>query len=146
MPSFRATLDLHGKTATGISVPEDVVIALGAGRKPPVSVRLGTYTYRTTVAPRGGGYLLPVSAEIRAATGLSAGDEVDVQLDVDTAPREVDVPPELAAALAKDSAAGARFETLSYSNRLRHALDVSSAKTDETRDRRLANVLAALQG
>lgn len=142
MPAFRATLDLHGKTATGISVPPEVIDALGSGRKPAVTVTLGGYSYRTTVAPRGGGYLLPVSGNHRAAAGLRAGDAVDVVLELDTAPREVTVPPVLADAL--DPAARARFDALSYSRQLGHVLAVEGAKTPETLARRIAKVLADL--
>lgn len=142
MPAFRATLDLHGKTATGISVPEVVVEQLGGGRKPAVTVRLGNYSYRTTVARRGGGYLIPVSAEHRAAAGLQAGDAVEVVLELDTARREVTVPPVLAEAL--DPAARARFDALSYSRQLGHVLAIEGAKTPETLARRIAKVLADL--
>lgn len=142
MPAFRATLDLHGKTATGISVPEVVVEQLGGGRKPAVSVRLGSYSYRTTVARRGGGYLIPVSGERRTAAGLQAGDAVEVVLELDTARREVTVPPVLADAL--DPAARARFDALSYSRQLGHVLAIEGAKTPETLARRITKVLADL--
>src|SRR4051794_37198482 len=97
--SFRTTLELHGKTATGIQVPDAVVAALGSGRKPAVTVTVNGYSYRTTVAVMGGKNMTPVSAEHRQAAGLTAGDEVEVALVLDTEPRTVDVPAELAAAL-----------------------------------------------
>ena len=99
---FRATLRLEGKTATGFQVPPEVVEALGGGKRPPVVVHLGSYTYRNTIAPYGDVYMIGVSAEHRAASGYQAGDEVDVELELDTAPREVEVPPDLAAALDAD--------------------------------------------
>ena len=102
---FRATVELGGKTATGIEVPEEVVAALGSHKRPPVRVTIGDYTYRSTVARMGGRFLLPVSAEVRAGAGVAAGDEVDVEVALDDAPREVTVPDDLAVAL---EAAGVR--------------------------------------
>ena len=95
---FRATIILGGKTATGIPVPADVVEALGAGKRPPVVATVGGYTYRTTVAPYTGEYFIPLAAEHREAAGVTAGQEVDVRIELDTAPREVPVPDDLAAA------------------------------------------------
>ena len=115
--NFHATLEQGGKTATGIHVPDDVVAALGSSRRPPVRVTLGTYTYRTTVASMGGRFMVPVSAAVRSAAGMAAGDELDVQIELDTEPREVEVPDDLAAAL--DCSPGARdhFDRLAYSHR-----------------------------
>lgn len=134
---FRATLELGGKTATGIRVPEEIVAALGAGKRPAVTVTINDYTYRSTVAPMGGVFMLPVSAEVRAGAGVAAGDELDVDVVPDTAPREVVVPTDLAVALDAEPAARAKFEALSYSNKRRHVLDVEGAKTAETRQRRI---------
>ena len=143
---FRAVLELGGKTATGIEVPPEVVDALAAGKRPAVQVTLnGTHTYRSTVAAMGGRYLLPVSAEQRAAAGVNASDELDVDLELDTAPRTVEVPRDLAAALDTDPAVRAAFDALSYSNQRRHVLSVDGAKTDETRRRRVDKVVAALR-
>lgn len=90
---FRATLELHGKTATGIEVPADVVDQLGSGKRPPVQVTIGSFTYPSTVAVMGGRYLLPVAAEVRRQAGVEAGQEIEVELTLDTAPRSVTVPP-----------------------------------------------------
>lgn len=139
---FRATVELSGRTATGVEVPADVVESLGAGQRPPVHVTIGGHTYRSTVARMGGRFLLPVSAEVRAASGVAAGDEVDVDVEIDDAPRTVDVPDDLAAALAGEPRT--RFDALSYSNQRRHVLAVEGAKTDATRARRIAAVVAAL--
>jgi hypothetical protein len=141
---FTATLLVGGKTATGLRVPASIVDALGHGKKPKVTVTINGYTYRSTVAVYGGEYLLPVAAEVRAAAGVAAGDEIEVDLELDTAPRVVEVPPDLAVAL--DAAPGAReaFAALSYSNQRQHVLSVEGAKTDETRTRRVAKVVAAL--
>ena len=142
---FRSTVELGGRTATGIPVPDDVVAALGAGRKPAVRVTIGGHSYRSTVGSRGGRFLLPLSAENRQAAGVSAGDDVDVELEVDTEPREVDVPPDLAAALAADPEAEAAFGRLPYSHRLRWVLSVDEAKSEETRRRRITKTVEALR-
>ena len=142
---FRTTIELGGRTATGLEVPAEVVEALGVGKKPPVRVTIGGHTYRSTVAVMGGRYLLPLSAENRAAAGVAAGDEVDVDLELDSEPREVAVPADLAAALAEDDAAREAFQRLSYSHRRRHVLAIEEAKTPETRQRRIANALQLLR-
>src|SRR5690348_11572475 len=101
--TFRAVIQQSGKTATGIPVPAEIVERLGAGKRPAVQVTLQGYTYRSTVAPLGGAFMLPVSAEHRAGAGVAAGDEVEVTIVRDAAPRVVSVPPDLAAALAADA-------------------------------------------
>ena len=135
--TFRATLQQHGKTATGIEVPADVVERLGAGRKPAVRVTIGAHTYRSTIAARGDRFLIGVSSENRAAAGVAAGDELDVALALDTAPREVEVPADLAAALAGAPDAGRFFEGMTYSDRRAHVMSIEGAKTPETRQRRV---------
>jgi hypothetical protein len=142
---FRATVETEGKTATGINVPEEVVDALGAGKRPRVTVTINGHTYRSSVAVLGGRYMLGVSAENRAAAGVAAGDTVDIDLELDTAPREVTVPADFAAALAAEPAARATFEGLSYSNKSWHVLQIDGAKTAETRQRRIARSLEALR-
>ncbi len=129
---FKATLELHGRTATGFQVPEDVVTALGAGKRPPVRVTISKHTYRSTVAPMGGAYWVGVSAENRNAAGVAAGQELDVVLELDTEPREVNVPADFAAALGDDSVASERFDSLSYSRKRQHVLAIEGAKTDDT--------------
>src|SRR5688572_18148212 len=103
--AFRATIKRSGKTATGIEVPPDVVEALGAGKRPPVRVKLADYEYRNTVASMRGRFMLSVSAAVRESAGVAAGDEVDVELTLDTEPRVVTVPPDFAAALDADAQA-----------------------------------------
>jgi hypothetical protein len=142
--TFRSVVELGGKTATGIPVPDDVVTALGFTKRPAVSVTVGGYTYRTTVAPMGGRYFVPLSAENRTSAGVAAGDEVNVSIALDTAPRTVDVPADLATALAQNNAVKAAFDKLSYSNQRRLVLSVEGAKTDETRQRRIAKAIDEL--
>lgn len=142
---FRTTLESNGKTATGLEVPPEVVDALASGKKPAVTVTLnGGYSYRSTVAVMGGRYLLPVSGDHRTAAGLAAGDVLDVELVLDTAPREVAVPDDLAQAIATDAAAQGYFDGLSYSNRRRLVLAVEGAKADDTRRRRIAKTVEQL--
>jgi hypothetical protein len=142
--TFRATIQQTGKSACGIEVPVDIVDALGRSRRPAVVVTLDGYAYRSTVAPMGGGFWVGVNADHREASGLRAGDEVQVTLDLDTAPRELEVPEDLAAALGADPIAKAFFDRLSYSNRRVHTLSVEDAKTPETRARRVAKSIALL--
>ncbi len=141
---FRAKIELNGKTATGIQVPDQVVAALGGGKKPPVRVTLNGYTYQSSVGVMGGKFMLPVSAEVRKNAGVAAGDVVNVDIELDTAPREVTVPPDLAAALKRDAKAKQLFDGLSYSNKLRHVLSIEGAKTAETRQRRIAKAVNEL--
>jgi hypothetical protein len=141
---FRTTIQLEGKTATGFAVPPDVVAALGVGRRPPVRVTIGAHTYRSTVAAYGDVYMLPLSAENRAAAGVAAGDEIEVELELDEAPREVVVPPDFSAALDASPEARHFFDGLSYSKQRWHVLSIEGAKTPETRERRIAKSVAML--
>ena len=142
---FRATILLAGKTATGIRVPDEVVAALGPSRRPPVRVTINGHTYRSTVARMGGEYLLGVSAENREGAGVAAGDQVDVDLELDTEPRVLAVPADLAGALDQDPDARRAFDGLSYSRKQRLVLPVEQAKTPETRQRRVAKAVEALR-
>jgi len=142
---FRTTLQSAGKTALGFEIPPEVVEALGAGKRPPVLVTIKGYTYRNTVAVYGGVYMIGVSAENRAPAKVKGGDEVEVDLELDTAPREVVVPPELEAALDADPAARVTFDKLSYSNKSWHTLQVTGTNNPETRSRRIEKSIAALR-
>ena len=141
---FHTTILQTGKTACGIEVPDAVVESLGSGRRPAVTVTLKSYSYRTTVAVMGGVYMVGVSAEHRQAAGVAGGEEVDVDLELDTAPREVNVPQDFAAALKAAPEADRAFGGLSYSNRSWHVLQVTGAKTEETRQRRIAKSIEML--
>jgi hypothetical protein len=142
---FRTTVLLEGKTATGFQVPVEVVDAMGRGKRPPVVVRIGAHTYRSTVAAYGDVYMLPLAAEHREAAEVTAGDEIEVELTLDTEPRRVEVPGDLATALAAEPAARTAFEALSYSNQRRIVLAVEGAKAAETRARRIAKSVEDLR-
>ncbi|MGH8776242.1 MAG: YdeI/OmpD-associated family protein [Jiangellaceae bacterium] len=142
---FHTTIAQSGTTATGIRVPDDVVEALGAGKRPPVRVTINGYTYRSTVAVMGGAYMVGVNAQNRAGAGVAGGEEVDVEIELDTAPREVIVPPDFAAALDAEPNARRMFDALSYSNKSWHVLQVEGARTGETRQRRIAKSVDILR-
>jgi hypothetical protein len=142
---FHTTILQSGKTATGIRVPDEVVEALGAGRRPAVRVTINGYTYRSTVAVMGGAHMVGVNSENRAGARVAGGDDVEVDIELDTAPREVSVPADLAAALEAEPDALRTFEGLSYSNRSWHVLQATGAKTDETRRRRIAKSIDVLK-
>jgi hypothetical protein len=142
---FHATLQLGGKTATGIVVPSEVVESLGAGRKPPVRVTIAGHTYRSTIASRGDRYLVGVSAENREAAGVAAGDELDVEIELDTEPREVSVPPDFAAALDAEPDARRFFDGLTASQKGGFVHPIEQAKKPETREKRIAKSVAMLR-
>ncbi len=142
---FRTTILQGDKTATGIRIPDEVVEALGSGKRPPIRVTINGYTYRSTVAVMGGEYMVGVSAENRAGAGVSGGDEVDVDIELDTEPREVTVPSDLAAALDGDADAKRFFESLSYSQKQWFVLPIEGAKKPETRERRIDKAVAMLR-
>jgi hypothetical protein len=142
---FRGTVELGGKTATGIAVPDELVAALGVGSRPAVLVTLGGHTYRTTVAKMGGRFLVPLSAENRAAAGVAAGDVVDVQIELDAEPREVAVPADLEAALSQDVAAREFYQGLAYTHRKEWVRWIEEAKRPATRATRLAATVEALR-
>lgn len=133
---FKTVVELGGKTATGFQVPPEVVEKLGSGKKPAVSVTIGTHTYRSTVAVMGGLFYLPLSAENRTAAGVAAGVELD------TAPRTVEVPADFAKALKAAPAARTFYDTLSPSLKGYHVGQVEGAKTPETRQRRIEKAVA----
>jgi hypothetical protein len=142
---FRTTILQGGKTATGIRVPDEVVEGLAAGQRPPVKVTINGFTYRNTIAVMGGVYMVGVSAENRAGAGVKGGDEVDVDIELDTALREVTLPTDFAAALDAEPDARRTFDRLSNSNKGWHVSSIEGAKTDETRQRRIAKSVDALR-
>lgn len=141
--SFETTILQIGNN-TGICIPDEIVEGLGAGKRPPVHVTINDYTYRNTIAVMGGKFMIGISADIRSKTAMKGGDQVQVQLELDTDPREVVMPAAFKEALDKNTAAKAFFESLSYSNKQRYVMPVTDAKTDETRQRRIDKAMADL--
>ena len=142
---FKTTLDSAGKNAAGFRVPREVVEALGKGKRPPVLVTINGYSYRTSVAVYGDEYLIGVAQEHRAPAGVKPGDEIEVDLELDTAPREVEVPADFAAALDAAPEAKRFFDSLSYSNKRRFTLSIEGAKSAETRQRRIDSSVERLR-
>ncbi len=143
--NFKTTLkQAEGSTATGIVIPDEVLAALGAGKKPPVKMTVNGYAYRSTVATINGDYMVGFSADHRAASGIKGGDPIEVSIELDTEPRTVELPADFGAALNADAQAKATFEKLSNSLKGYHVTQVTTAKTDETRQRRIQKSIATL--
>ncbi|MCU1514761.1 MAG: hypothetical protein JWO10_1851, partial [Microbacteriaceae bacterium] len=144
---FSTTLfQAPGMKATGIVIPDEVVTALGGSKKPAVTISIGDYSYRTTLGSMYGKSMAPFAAEHRAASGLVAGDPIDVTIEIDTAPRTVELPQDLANAITAAPGAMATFDALAPSQRKAHVVAVESAKGADTRTRRIAKVVEALTG
>ena len=137
MPKFTTKL-FQGKrkNVTGIVIPPEIIDRLGGGKRAPVKVTINGYTYRNTVAVMGGKYMVGVAAEHREKAGVKGGDTIEVRLELDTDPREVSVPADLAAAL-KNAKARDAFDALAYSYRKEHVRSIEEAKAPETRLRRI---------
>lgn len=142
--TFKTKLKQTGGNTTGIVVPPEIVEKLGGGKKPAVNVTVNGFAYRSSIASMGGEFLVGVSAERRAAAGVKGGDAITVTLALDTAPREVEIPPDFARALAANKAAKAAFDKLSYSHKSQHVLAITGAKAAETRARRIDKAIAML--
>lgn len=144
MAKFTTTILTAGKTATGICVPDEIVEALKAGKKPPIKVTLNGYTYRSTVAVMGGKYMVGVNAEIRKAAGVNGGDTLTVEIELDTEERKVEIPTDLKKALEKNPNAKKFFEMISYSKQKNHVTLIEQSKTDETRRKRIDKSITEL--
>jgi hypothetical protein len=142
---FRTTLLQSSKTATGIALPTDVLAALAAGRAPKVAVTINGYRYRSSVATVDGRPMIGVSEAVRTATGVRGGDEIVVDVVLDTEPRTVVVPDDLVAALDAVPAARKTFDGLSYSNQRFWVEPIEAAKSEETRQRRIEKAVATLR-
>lgn len=144
MPTYTTQIIQQGVNAMGFVVPEEVLAALGKGKRPPVAVTINGYTYRTTVGVMGGTAMIGIAREHRQPAGVSQNGPIEVTVELDTAPREVDVPDDLATALAE---AGLRkaFDALAFSHRKEHVRAVTEAKAAETRARRVAKAVEVLR-
>jgi len=142
---FHTTIKQSDKTATGIQIPNEVIEQLGAGKKPPVKLSVNGYSYRSTVATVDGNFMVGFSADHRAKSGLKGGDEIDVEIEVDAEPRIVELPADFAAALDAEPMAKATFDKLSNSLKGYHVSQVTGAKTEETRRRRIEKSISVLR-
>lgn len=143
--SFKTVLLTAGKTATGIKIPPEIIEKLNAGKKPPIKVTINGFTYRSTVAVMGGNFMVGVNAENREGAKVKGGDRIDVTIELDTEPREVELPAEFKKALDKNAKAKKAFESLSISKKKAHVFPIANAKTDETRKRNIDKAISALQ-
>jgi hypothetical protein len=143
--STKAELLPRGNASAVVLTDEQVAIVGEGAKRFPVVATVNGYTWRTSVVRMGGQFLLGLSREVREGAGVEAGDTVDLQLELDTKPREVEVPGALAAALAANDEARAAFDKLSYTHRKEYARWVAEAKKDETRDRRVAKTIEQLR-
>ena len=142
---FHTTILAAGKTAAGIRVPDEVVSSLGSGKQPLVKVTIKRHTYRSAVAVMGGVFMVGVSAENRKAAGVEAGEEVDVDIELDTEPRVLELPADFRAALDADAGAKTFFDSLPKSRKQRLVLPIAGIKTAETRQRRISQAVAQLR-
>jgi hypothetical protein len=139
-----AELMATGGNTTGFRIPDDVVAELGGGARPKVVVTVNGYEFRSSIARMGGEYWLGVSSDRRAAAQVAAGDVLELDVVLDTQERTIDVPEDLAAALEREPAAKAFFEGLSFSNKRYHVEQITGAKTEATRERRVAKAVQLL--
>jgi len=145
MPKFKTTLlQAKGMNATGIEIPPAIIDGFGQGKRPKVVLTVKGHTYRSTVAVMGGKYMIGVPQEHREAAGVKGGDKIEVSLELDTAPRVVEVPKDLAAALKKAKVAD-KFDKLSYTHRKEHVRAINEAKAAETRQRRIDKCIEMLK-
>jgi hypothetical protein len=147
MGSVRLTATLVPRgPAAAVALDGDQVAALGEGAKRfPVVATVNGYTWRTTVTRMRGEFLLGLNRVVRQQAGVEAGDTVEVKLELDTAPRAIELPEALASALAEDSEARAAFDRLAYTHRKEYARWIDEAKRDETRQRRVTQALQMLR-
>lgn len=141
---IKTIIEGDGNT-TGIPVPEDVVLGFGVGRRVPLKVTVGNTTYQSSVSFYKGEYLISLSADNRAKAGVAAGDQVEAELELDTAPRDVELPEDIKKLLAADPVASANYKKLSFSKKRAIIEPITQAKTPETRQRRIEKALASLR-
>jgi uncharacterized protein YdeI (YjbR/CyaY-like superfamily) len=147
MSELRITTTLAARgPAAAVVLDDDQVAEIAAGkRRFPVRATINGYSWQTTITPMRGENLLGLNKEVRAAAGVAAGDTVDVLIELDTEPREVEVPAALAKALDGDTVARAAFENMSFTHRKEYARWIGEAKRDETRQKRVTQALERLR-
>ncbi|MHC1784411.1 MAG: YdeI/OmpD-associated family protein [Anaerolineaceae bacterium] len=141
---FRTNIKGDAAGPTGIEVPAAVISALGPKKNPPVILSLSGYSYRSTVAVMDDAFMVPLSKAHREAAGVKAGEIVEVEIELDVEPRSVEVPEDLAEALAGTPGAREAFDRLAPSMRKEFVRQVTEAKAPETRRRRIEGVAAKM--
>ncbi|MEO8610347.1 MAG: YdeI/OmpD-associated family protein [Chloroflexota bacterium] len=141
--TFKTKLKIAGNN-TGIEVPPEIIAELGSSKKPPVIVTVNAYTYSSTVAVMGGKFMISFSKANRDASGIKGGDPIDVTLELDDAPRTIEVPADLMAALSAKAGAVNAFEKLAFSKRKEFVRQVVEAKAQDTRERRISGIVEKL--
>jgi len=144
---MRLTLELQrtGGNTTGFQIPDEAVTELGGGGRPKVTVTLNGFSFPSSIAKMGGSYWLGVSAERRTAAGVEGGQVYDIDVELDTAPRVIETPDDLRAALDAEPDALSAWQKLSYSHQRQHVEAINSAKAPETRARRVAKAIEMLR-
>jgi len=141
---FKTTILQTGNN-TGIEVSEKILETLDGGKKPLVVVTINNYTYRSAVGKMGNKYMISLSAENRKNSNVKGGDTVEITVELDTAPRTIDIPTDLQKALDKNKTAKANFEILAPSKKKAIVLSLTDAKTEETRNKRLEKIIESLK-
>jgi len=141
---FRAQVIPSGN-ATGVEVPDEVMQALGPKGRPPVTITINGHTWRSRVAAMRGQHLIGISAANRAAAGIKEGDIIEIDVEIDAAPREVAEPADLAAALDDCPQARASFDRLPFGLRQKHVRTIEEARSTDVRERRIGKLIVALE-
>ena len=143
--NFRAHVE-PPEPMRGLEIPQEIVEALGAGGRPPVTITINGHSWKSRVAIMRGRHLLGLSNANRQAAGVVTGDEVEVEVELDTEPRVVIEPPDFARALDADLVARAAYDRLADSHKREHVRAIESAKKLETRTRRIEKAITTLRG
>ncbi len=143
--ALKAVLEINEKNATGIAIPNEILSEFGTNKKTFVKAKIKNQTFRTSIASVGGKYFLGISSDIIANADIDAGDEIDVELQLDSEIKDVVVPEDLKLALEQNDAALRNFNQLSHSNKRRLLIPIDEAKTEETRQRRIDKIINVLQ-
>jgi hypothetical protein len=145
MHSFQVRVEDEGQMDAFIVLPEELVLSFGAGKRPPVRTTINGVDYPTRVAVYGGKYLVGIRKDVVRAANAQPGSLVDFTIELDQAPRDVEVPGDLEAALAASASARSRFDALSFTHRREYVRWITEAKRDETRRTRVEKAVRMLE-
>jgi Bacteriocin-protection, YdeI or OmpD-Associated/Domain of unknown function (DUF1905) len=143
-PLPNARRDASGNAA-GVEIPAEVVKALGPDARPPIVITINGHTWRSRVAAMRGQRLVGISRANRAASGIAEGDIIEIDVEIDTQPREVPEPPDLAEALNGNPKARAAFDRLPFGLKRKHVVAIEEAKRTEMRERRIERLIRTLE-